>query len=127
MRFIDGFKRIPKGKRTALAICTVFVVLVLLAVNIWTVLFVHLSFLRVTLVNLFFLVVFSISLYFGLTRGVEAMYDQPSRKYLVRFIYFPLGVGFYGSVLLWLRVPVEIVAVLFLITYAGVRIYFYRK
>lgn len=106
MRFIGGFKRIPKGKRTALVICTAFVVLVLFAANIWAVLFVHLSFLRVILVNLFFLVVFSMPLYIGLTRGVE-VYDQPSRKYLVRFIYFPLGVFFYTFVLLWFRVPLE--------------------
>jgi hypothetical protein len=86
-----------------------------------------LSFLRVILVNVFLLVILSIPLYFGLTRGVEVMYDQPSRKYLVKFIYFPLGLGFYTFVLALLRIPAEILVVLFLITYAGVTIYFYRK
>ena len=127
MRFIHGFKRVPRDKRTPLVICTVFVALVLLAANIWVALFAYLSSLQVIFANVFLLVVFSIPLYFGLTKGVEVMYDQPPRKYLIRFTYLPLGIGFFGSVLLWLRVPAETVVVLLLITYAGVRIYFYRK
>ena len=127
MRFIDRFERIPKNKRTPLIVCAVFFIIVLIAVDIWAIFFKHLSLLQVILINLFFLVVVLMPFYFALTRDVEKMYDQPSRKYLVRFIYFPLGIIFCGSLLLWLRVPVEIVGILLLIAYASVKIYFYRK
>jgi hypothetical protein len=125
MRFID--ERIPKNKRTLLVVCAVFFIFVLVAVDIWAILFKHLSTLQVILIDLFFLVVVLMPFYFALTRDVEKMYDQPPRKYLVRVIYFPLGVFFCAFVLLWLRVPFEIVAILLLIAYAGVRIYFYSK
>ncbi len=55
------------------------------------------------------------------------MYDQPSRKYLVRFIFFPLDIAFCSSLLLWLRVPVKIVGILLLVAYASVGIYFHRE
>jgi hypothetical protein len=127
MRFIDGFEGIPKNKRTPLVVCAVFFIIVLIAIDIWAIFFRHLSLLRVIVVNLFFLVVLLMPFYFALTKDVGKMYDQPPRKYLVRFIYFPLGVFFCAFVLFWLGVAFEIVAILLLIAYAGVRIYFYRK
>jgi hypothetical protein len=127
MRFIDGFERIPKNKRTPLIVCAVFFIIVLISIDVWAIFFRHLSLLQVILINLFFLVVLLMPVYSALTKDVEKMYDQPSRKYLVRFIFFPLGIAFCSSLLLWLHVPVEIVGILFLIAYAGMRIYFYRK
>ena len=127
MRFIDGFERNPKNSRTPLIVCVVFFIIVLIAIDIWAIFFKHLSLLQIILINVFFLVVLLMPFYFALTRDVEKMYDQPPRKYLVRFIFFPLGIAFFGSLLLWLRVPVEIVGILLLIGYAGVRIYFHRK
>jgi hypothetical protein len=127
MRFMDGFERIPKNKRTPLIVCAVFFIIVLIAIDIWAVFFRHLSLLQVILINLFFLVVLLMPFYFALTKDVERMYDQPPRKYLVRFIFFPVGIAIFGSLLLWLHVPVEIVGILLLFAYAGVRIYFQRK
>ena len=127
MRFIDGFERIPKNKRTQLIVCAVFFIIVLIAIDIWAIFFRHLSLLQVILINLFFLVVLLMPFYFVLTKDVEKMYDQPSRKYLVRFIFFPLGIAFCSSLLLWFRLPVEIVGILLPIAYAGVRIYFFHR
>lgn len=127
MRFIDRFERIPRNKRTPLIVYAVFFIIVLIAIDIWAIFFRHLSLLQVILINLFFLVVLLMPFYSALTKDVEKMYDQPSRKYLVRFIFFPLGIAFCVSLLLWLRVPVEIVGILFLIAYAGVRIYFFHR
>ncbi len=127
MRLIERFERNRNNKRTPLIFCAVFFIIVLIAIDIWAILFRHLSFLQVILVNLFFLVVLLMPFYFALTKDVEKMCDQPPRKYVVRFIFFPLSIAFFGSLLLWLRVPVEIVGILLLIAYAGVRIYFHRK
>jgi hypothetical protein len=127
MRFINGSERNPKNKRTPLIVCGVFFIIVLIAIDIWAIFFRHLSLSQIILINLFFLVVLLMPFYFALTKDVEKLYDQPPRKYLVRFIFFPLGIAFCSSLLLWLRVPIEVAGILFLIAYAGVRIYFHRN
>src|SRR5438552_16224630 len=61
--------------------------------------------------NLFVLGSLSIRMYFRIKKG-DKMYAQPSHKYMIKYVYFPLGLAIYLPILLMLKIPAIITGVL---------------
>lgn len=103
----------------ALMLAFMIILLHLLAVKL-----LGLSQSKALIVDICVLAVVCVPAYARITKGEKA-YAQPSRKYMVKYILFPLGVGVSTFILLMLEVPPTALAIIFIGAFVAENVYFY--
>lgn len=81
---------------------------------------------KLLLFDFLYLAFVIVPVYAGITKGDKA-YAQPSKKYLLKYIWFPLCIGAVVFAFSILNVPMVIQGTLFVSALLGVNIYFYFK
>jgi hypothetical protein len=81
---------------------------------------------KLLLFDIIYLAFVSVPVYAGITKGDKA-HAQPSKKYLLKYIWFPLCMAAMVFAFSILNVPPIIQGTLFLSALLGVNIYFYFK
>jgi len=96
------------------------------AFNLLLIKFLSLSLWKLLLFDIFYFAFLSVPVYAGITKGDKA-YAQPSKKYVLKYIWFPVCFAVMVFLFSVLSLPAVFQAFALICAIVGVNIYFYFK